>query len=205
MTPWVRVFLADQMHRTKISDQTEEITPEKTQKRDHIRNIVLSKLNAIVHYTYPALVLITGITMGFISFFRTAKLISASGKRLNQHISFDNWKCPDLLTVAFVLSGLAVISRLIWEQEVFLPHLGINLLLPILWIYFLQGISLTSFYALEWKVPKFLRWIFYFMFAFRPHIQLILSGIGIADTWLDFRRFASGIRSNGNGNTDQKE
>lgn len=186
VVPWVRVFLSD-LGETGDASERPGMVHKVVVPAEYIH--FMHRVRYLIEYGYPAIIIITAITMGFVSFFQSRRLLVKTGFMQDQAIPFDRWRLPDTLSIAFVIAAFAACSRLFWRDAEFLPQMGFNLLLPVFWIYFFQGLSISVFFATAWGLPKPIRIIFYFLFAIRPHFQLILSGIGIADTWADFRRF----------------
>ena len=65
---------------------------------------------------------------------------------------------------------------------------GINGLLVLLTIYFMQGIAIISFYFEKKGLPRFVRVVLYAMIAFQQLFLLVVIGIGLFDMWINFRK-----------------
>lgn len=97
--------------------------------------------------------------------------------------SFDRWQLPDYLiwpaiTAIFLTAFPSVQIRI----------LGINLALVFGLIYFLQGVSIFVFFLNKWRLPMLLRCVLYLLIIFQTLGALVLTGVGIINTWVDFRQ-----------------
>lgn len=72
-------------------------------------------------------------------------------------------------------------------QEEWLKILVLNGLIPIGFLYFLQGMSILVFYAQRFS-RLFRIAIYAFVFLVFQPLGFLLVGVGIADIWFDFRR-----------------
>lgn len=94
------------------------------------------------------------------------------------------WKTPDrLIWLLIIAAG----TLLIPVSEVIFT--GLNLLLVCLFVYLLQGFSITSFFFKRKKIPRPVRFIFYFVIAIQQYMLLPLIALGIFDLWIDFRKY----------------
>jgi uncharacterized protein YybS (DUF2232 family) len=66
--------------------------------------------------------------------------------------------------------------------------IGVNGLLVLLTIYFIQGIAIVSFYFEKKRLPRTIRVILYTMIAFQQLLLLIIICIGLFDMWINFRK-----------------
>jgi uncharacterized protein YybS (DUF2232 family) len=69
-----------------------------------------------------------------------------------------------------------------------LKMLGLNGLLVLLTVYFLQGIAVVSYYFEKKKFPRALRLFLYTLIALQQFILLLIVGLGLFDMWLNFRK-----------------
>jgi uncharacterized protein YybS (DUF2232 family) len=65
---------------------------------------------------------------------------------------------------------------------------GINGLLVLLTIYFLQGIAIVSFFFEKKNVPKGIRVFVYVMIGFQQIFLLVVICLGLFDMWINFRK-----------------
>jgi uncharacterized protein YybS (DUF2232 family) len=66
-----------------------------------------------------------------------------------------------------------------------------NAAYPAFLIYFIQGISIVSFYLKKADVPSAMRYLIYALFFILPAINLVVAGVGLFDMWLDFRKLGA--------------
>lgn len=69
-----------------------------------------------------------------------------------------------------------------------LKMLGLNGLLILLVVYFLQGIAVVSYYFEKKRFPRALRLFLYTLIAVQQFVLLLVIGLGIFDMWLNFRK-----------------
>jgi len=200
--PYVIMLISTMEEKEQEGLPEKQKDMEKAQKVQQLRQELLTVIEKSITFGQPSMIIIAGITMGFIGFFKTQQLLLKTKQNIQDPLLFSQWQCPELLAFGFIFAGLATSTRLFWQQAVFIPYFGFNLLLPILWIYFFQGLSISSFLARKLKIPGYFLWIFYILFAIQPHFQLILSGIGIADIWLNFRKLIENSTAPKENNTD---
>jgi len=96
---------------------------------------------------------------------------------------FKEWQLPDHLVWGFIL-GAASLVFLAGPLHTF----GLNVV--IVWgaLYFLQGLAVLVSLLHRWSLPKPLRFLIYAFFGLQTIGVLLLSIIGLADVWTDFRK-----------------
>jgi uncharacterized protein YybS (DUF2232 family) len=96
---------------------------------------------------------------------------------------FEGVRWPFPLAVAFVATGLAVLSPL-------LRPAAYNGLLILAFFFGLQGLAVVSFYAQRLAAPPLLRAAVLVLVLINPWAPQILALIGLFDIWFDFRKWA---------------
>jgi uncharacterized protein YybS (DUF2232 family) len=101
----------------------------------------------------------------------------------------NHWRSPEPMVWGVIGCGLIM----------FLPHtgvrlIGVNGLLVLLTIYFIQGIAIVSFYFEKKNLPRVVRVFLYTMIAFQQLLLLIVIGIGLFDMWINFRKIDTNKR-----------
>jgi uncharacterized protein YybS (DUF2232 family) len=66
--------------------------------------------------------------------------------------------------------------------------IGRNLLAVLLPLYFLQGLSVVSSFLQRKTYPPVLKGMIYLMVFILNPLPLIITGVGVFDLWVDFRR-----------------
>lgn len=93
------------------------------------------------------------------------------------------WEAPQWLI--FLLIGAGFLWLWPHPATVFL---GLNLLIILLAVYFLQGLAILAFGLQRLKVPAVFRWLCYLtLVVFKPAVLAVVV-LGISDIWLDYRR-----------------
>ncbi len=98
-------------------------------------------------------------------------------------IAFDRWRLPVALVWVLIVAGFAM---LVPQQQVML--VGRNLLAVLLPLYFLQGLSVVSSFLQRKTYPPVLKGMIYLMVFILNPLPLIITGVGVFDLWVDFRR-----------------
>ncbi len=96
---------------------------------------------------------------------------------------YSQWQLPDKLVW---LPIIAVILSLAGGEQV--KNAGYILGIVSTIIYLFQGVSIFIYLLDKWKVPNLLRYVIYGIFAVQGYGILMLSVIGLADTWFDIRK-----------------
>lgn len=98
------------------------------------------------------------------------------------------WRLPEpliwLLIAAIVLSLIGSGS---------LEQTGYSLTILAAILYFFQGAAIFAHLLHRWNVPTFWRLVLYFFVAVQGYGVVLLTVIGVADTWADFRRLIQPI------------
>jgi uncharacterized protein YybS (DUF2232 family) len=104
-------------------------------------------------------------------------------KRRFKTISVQEWKSPDWLVAFFIIAGLFTLI----EQKI-LQTIGLNILVIVGQVYFLQGLAIVSVFMDEHKWPGLIRWPIYILILIQIYMMIIVAGFGLFDTWFDFRK-----------------
>ena len=89
----------------------------------------------------------------------------------------------ELIWVLIAALGLSLLS------DGLLADLGLNLIVLMGIIYAVQGLAVLRFFALRQRVPPLVELLFYVGLFFVAGLAfLLLAGLGLLDTWFDWRR-----------------
>ena len=151
----------------------------------------IEHLKKITVRIFPAL-LIIGLIIGSIVNYFTAQYLwlkyiarESSPKR-----SFSQWILPDYVVWTFIVPGFLLVFPGIGVVR----NVSLNLFILVSLIYFLQGMSVTVFFYRKLQVsPVFRRlvlplFIFLIILTAGPFVALVITGVGLFDTWVDFRK-----------------
>lgn len=93
------------------------------------------------------------------------------------------WSMPDWLVWVFIgaaglfLSGLPIVKEI-----------GLNGLLVMVTLYFLQGLAIAAFWIRRLKLPPLVGILGIGLLLLQPLLLLLLTGVGLFDIWFVFRR-----------------
>jgi uncharacterized protein YybS (DUF2232 family) len=137
--------------------------------------------------------------MAFPSLFFTGSLLTATGYVLTvralsrrwpaQFGGADpqpfHWELPERLVWVFILGGVLYLTELPWLRGV-----GLNGLIILIGLYFLQGLSIAAFLFQRFRLPRLLGAVSVLLLLFQPFLTLVVAGVGLFDVWFGFRRLS---------------
>jgi uncharacterized protein YybS (DUF2232 family) len=93
------------------------------------------------------------------------------------------WQLPDkLVWLVIAAAVLSLVGRGTVQDS------GYCLAIVAALLYFFQGTTIFAHLLDRWRVPQYLRLILYVILAIQSFGLILLAVIGLADTWLDFRK-----------------
>lgn len=95
------------------------------------------------------------------------------------------WELPELLVWAFIGSGVLFLTGVSSLRVA-----GLNGLVVLLGLYFLQGLSIAAFLFRRFQLPRFLATLSVILLVFQPFFTLLVAGLGLFDVWFAFRRLS---------------
>lgn len=95
----------------------------------------------------------------------------------------NRWRAPENLVWGVIGCGLVMLI-----PNTGIRLIGVNGLLVLLTVYFIQGIAVVSFYFEKKKLPRTIRVVLYTMIAFQQLLLLVVVCIGLFDMWFNFRK-----------------
>jgi uncharacterized protein YybS (DUF2232 family) len=101
-----------------------------------------------------------------------------------QPVAF-RWELPEALVWAFIGSGICYLTGMPG-----LVVVGVNGLIILLGLYFLQGLSIAAFLFRRFQLPRFLATLSVIVLVFQPFFTLLVAGLGLFDVWFGFRRLS---------------
>jgi uncharacterized protein YybS (DUF2232 family) len=133
--------------------------------------------------------ILPSLTVASTLFVAWTNLIAARPIMQRRGISFpdfgrlNRWQAPDLLIWVVIGCGLIILLPVTGMRLI-----GVNGLLVLLTIYFIQGIAVVSFYFEKKRLPRAIRILLYMMIAFQQLFLLVIICIGLFDMWINFRK-----------------
>ncbi len=100
-----------------------------------------------------------------------------------KNLTLRGWRNPDWVVAAFIAAAILTIPDNVVARAV-----GLNLLIMVGQAYFFQGIAIVATFMGHNQWPAYLRWPLYIFILIQVYIMVIVAGIGLFDTWFDFRK-----------------
>lgn len=144
------------------------------------------KLTTFVLRILPALMILSIWLEGLVNAFLFARItnrIAQSNDRFVMRPELSAWICPDWLIWAGILGGFLIVTKIS-----FLVTIGLNTVILLLAIYFLQGIAIISFFFKKRNVPLGFRVMGYALIGIIQLLLLAVAALGVFDIWIDFRK-----------------
>ncbi len=132
---------------------------------------------------FPSIVFVGTIFLVWVNILTGKWLFKKKGMWYPSFGDLSLWKTFDKTVWFVVIAGIFIMVPL---EE--LRILGLNILIVLFFIYMLQGLAIMSFFFQNKNVPVFLRIFGYFLVFAQQFLLLIVAGIGLIDTWVDFRK-----------------
>ncbi|AJF06146.1 DUF2232 domain-containing protein [Geoalkalibacter subterraneus] len=96
---------------------------------------------------------------------------------------FAAWRSPEFLIWGVIAAGFSMLI-----DQPLLRTVAMNLLILLLPIYFVQGMAVVNHFLKRRAVSPIIRSLIYFLiFIFNP-LPLVVTGVGVFDLWIDFRK-----------------
>jgi len=142
---------------------------------------VIKQMGEFLKVAFPALGFLVITAVLLLQVFMLATL--SRGRYAWTQRPFQFWKAPELLIWVLITGGFAFFLGKGAVQTI-----GINLLIILLPIYFLQGLAVVSHFFWRRGVPPAFRTFGYLLLTLLNPFPLIVTGIGVFDLWADFRK-----------------
>lgn len=181
----IRIYITRSVHdHIDLYNRMEVSSEQVALIKDHAEGII-----EFLTLLFPALTLVGAAIMAWIN------IIAARGIFMVKSIPFPDfgdltrWKAPDKMVWFLIAAGGAVLvpaSMIKWTAA--------NVLLVCLFVYFLQGMAIVTFFFKTRRIPLFLRWTFYLLLAVQQYLIVIVIAAGLFDLWIDFRKLNRPLR-----------
>lgn len=177
LTELVDAYVKAEVEQAMALYSASELEPEQLQ----VFESTIAQMADFLRYAYPGLaVAVTGFLAVLLVWVLS---LVARGHYQIPGVTFASWKAPELLIWPLIAAGFAFAFI-----EGNLKQIGVNLLIFLLPIYFLQGLAIVTHFFNRRQIPTFMRGLGYVLIAFLNPLPLIVTGIGVFDLWIDFRK-----------------
>ncbi len=149
----------------------------------------LDQIQYVLVRILPSLVVASTLFVAWTNLIAVRPIMARRGLYFPDFGRLNRWQAPDLLV--WVLIGCGLIMLLPVTE---IRLIGINGLLVLLTIYFIQGIAIVSFYFEKKKLSRAIRVVLYIMIAFQQLFLLAIICIGLFDMWINFRKIDTNKR-----------
>lgn len=156
-------------------------TPDLTAEQQRELRLLLQGMEDWFRQTYPAI-----IVSGYAAV--SLLLVWALSLFAGRHYTvpgeaFVRWKAPENLVWGLIVAGF-----LFFVADGSIRQLGLNVLIVLLLVYYIQGLAIVTDLFERRQFPTFLRVMGYGMALILNPIPFIVAGVGVFDLWIDFRK-----------------
>ncbi len=142
---------------------------------------VLKQGGALIGRTYPALILVGLACVAGLNLL-ALKRFAARLPQLLPVGEFRQFRNPEPLIWPLIVAGFALLINSATVTDV-----ALNVLIAILFLYFMEGLAVILYFFDRFAVPVFIRVIFYVLLTLQPYLAIAVAVVGIFDLWGNFR------------------
>lgn len=173
----IDAFTDAQVTQAMALYEASDLTPEQLEE---VKSAA-ERMAGYLRYAYfGAAVAVTGLLtmllLGILSY-------SARGNYSLPLSDFREWKAHELLVWPLIAAGFVS-----FFADGFTKQVGVNLLIIMLPIYFLQGLAIVAHFFDRRNISPIMRGCGYVLIAFLNPLPIVITGIGVFDLWVDFRK-----------------
>ncbi len=163
---------------TQLFSHSAELYPEMK-----IDQQMLEKASSLLVSTFPSIFINSYLTMIWLNILLIKRLLKTKGIIVKSIEHLDQWKAPE-----YLVFGVIGLSVLMFFPMGVLTIFTLNSLIILMFVYFFQGIAIVSFLFTKKSSPFALRSLFYILIAIQPLFMFLVIGLGLFDTWFNFRK-----------------
>jgi len=143
----------------------------------------LETIQYVLVRVIPGMAVMSALFVTWVNLLMTRSLVRFRGLKTPDFGSLTQWKSPEILVWVVIAGGVML---LIPVKS--LRIIGLNIVIGLIMIYFIQGISIVSFYFDKRKFPRILRAVLYGLIGVQQVFSMLVIGLGFFDLWIDFRK-----------------
>jgi len=110
-------------------------------------------------------------------------LLKSKDANLTPWPAYKDWQLPDRLVWGVIIGGALLILL-----PAPLSTIGLNIIFICGTMFFFQGLAIVSSLLFKWSVPRPIRFLIYGLIFIQTYGIILLSFLGLADVWADFRK-----------------
>ena len=169
-----------------LYEESAELAPETLQS---VRN-ALEALRIYIPKILPALLVSAILTITWLNLSLGNWLLRKRDKGLSHWPEYNSWKLPEPMVWLVVVGGITA-----FLLPAPLDIVGLNVLIICTTLYFFQGLAIVTSLLNRWSVPRLIRVLIYALIFIQTYGIIILSFLGLADVWADFRKLNSASKT----------
>lgn len=143
----------------------------------------LETIQYVLVRVIPGMAVMSALFVTWVNLLMTRSLVRFRGLKTPNFGSLTRWKSPEILVWVVIAGGVMLLIPVKT-----LKIIGLNIVLGLIMIYFIQGISIVSFYFDKRKFPRMLRGVLYALIGVQQVFSMLVIGLGFFDLWIDFRK-----------------
>jgi len=143
----------------------------------------VKKVEYVLVRTTPAIILSSMLLISWLTILMVRPIFAKNNIFFPDFGRLNRWKAPEILVWYGIGSGVF----LFLPQTIF-KLAGLNGLIVLMVIYFLQGIAIVSYYFEKKRISVVLKVFLYVLVVVQQFFFLVVVGVGLFDMWFDFRR-----------------
>lgn len=143
----------------------------------------LETIQYVLVRVIPGMAVMSALFVTWVNLLMTRSLVRFRGLKTPSFGSLTQWKSPEILVWVVIAGGVMLLIPVKT-----LKIIGLNIVLGLIMIYFIQGISIVSFYFDKRKFPRMLRGVLYALIGVQQVFSMLVIGLGFFDLWIDFRK-----------------
>lgn len=143
----------------------------------------VKQFRALIGRIFPGLLLISAISTVWLNLVIGNLLLKRYNQSLVHWGDYRQWRLAEQLVWLGIGAGLLLLLPVRA-----LNTIGLNAVMALGALYFFQGLAVLTNFLTRWSIPQLLKIIIYVMVLIQVYGILLLTIIGVADTWADFRK-----------------
>ena len=149
----------------------------------------LDRIQYVLVRILPSLAIASTLFVAWTNLIAARPIMARRGVYCPDFGPLNHWRAPEPLVWGVIGCGLIVLI-----PDMGIRLIGVNGLLVLLTVYFIQGIAIVSFYFEKKRLPRTIRVVLYTMIALQQFFLLIVICIGLFDMWINFRKIDTNKR-----------
>jgi len=155
--------------------------------------LAVNELRRIIPIILPGILCCMVLITVWINLILSASLLAKINPAQTVWKRFSQWRLPDRLVWILIGAGFILLAG-----QGKLSQAALVFFLAAALLYFFQGLAVFVHMLEKWKVPVYLRILIYGILVLQSYGLVLLTLLGLADVWFNFRRSQSIDNPNGN-------